>query len=104
MQSGIFDLTSAWFLRINWKKVFWSGLLSNFFIKENTFNCILTQNMDKSKEYTIDKKLDYLTRVMRETAEHVVNLRFWLSVMMIESWLVSDICVQVEFILFHKWF
>jgi hypothetical protein len=28
--SGIFDLTFAWFLRINWKKVFWSGLLSNF--------------------------------------------------------------------------
>jgi hypothetical protein len=33
MQYGIFDLTSAWFLRISWKKVFWSGLLSNFFIK-----------------------------------------------------------------------
>jgi hypothetical protein len=31
---------------------------------ENTCNCILTQNMDKSEEYTIDKKLDYLTRVI----------------------------------------
>ena len=42
---------------------------------ENTFNCILTQNMDKSEEYTIDKKLDYLTRVMRETAEQIVPKR-----------------------------
>jgi hypothetical protein len=33
--------------------------------------------MDKWEEDIIDKKLDY---------------------MMIESWLVSDICVQVEFI------
>ena len=42
---------------------------------ENTFNCILTQNMDKSEEYTIDKKLDYLTRVMCETAEQIVPKR-----------------------------
>jgi hypothetical protein len=28
---------------------------------KNTFNCILTQNMDKWEEDTIDKKLDYLT-------------------------------------------
>jgi low affinity Fe/Cu permease len=34
-------------------------------------NCILTQNMDKSEEDTIDKKLDYLTRVMCETAEQI---------------------------------
>jgi hypothetical protein len=39
---------------------------------ENTFNCILTQNMDKSEEDTIDKKLDYLTRIMCETAEQIV--------------------------------
>jgi hypothetical protein len=31
--------------------------------------------MDKSEEYTIDKKLDYLTRVMRETAEQIVPKR-----------------------------
>jgi hypothetical protein len=42
---------------------------------ENTFNCILTQNMDKSEEDTIDKKLDYLTRVMCETAEQIVPKR-----------------------------
>jgi hypothetical protein len=34
---------------------------------KNTFNCILTQNMDITWEGdTIDQKLDYLTRVMRE--------------------------------------
>jgi hypothetical protein len=42
---------------------------------ENTFNCILTQNMDKSEEDTIDEKLDYLTRVMCETAEQIVPKR-----------------------------
>jgi hypothetical protein len=42
---------------------------------ENTFNCILTQNMDKSEEDAIDKKLDYLTRVMCETAEQIVPKR-----------------------------
>ena len=31
---------------------------------KNTFNCILTQNMDNWEEDTIDQKLDYLTRVM----------------------------------------
>ena len=35
----------------------------------------LTQNMDKSEEDTIDKKLDYLTRVMCETAEQIVPKR-----------------------------
>jgi hypothetical protein len=42
---------------------------------KNTFNCILTQNMDKWEEDTIDKKLDYLTRVMCETAEQIVPTR-----------------------------
>jgi hypothetical protein len=31
--------------------------------------------MDNWEEYTIDQKLDYLTRVMRETAEQVVPKR-----------------------------
>jgi hypothetical protein len=31
--------------------------------------------MDKSEEDTIDKKLDYLTRVMCETAEQIVAKR-----------------------------
>ena len=43
---------------------------------ENTFNCILTQNMDiKWERDTIDQKLDYLTRVMREIAEQIVPKR-----------------------------
>ena len=42
---------------------------------KNTFNCILTQNMDNWEGDTIDQKLDYLTRVMREIAEQVVPKR-----------------------------
>ena len=43
---------------------------------KNTFNCILTQNMDITWEGdTIDQKLDYLTRVMREIAEQIVPKR-----------------------------
>jgi hypothetical protein len=43
---------------------------------KNTFNCILTQNMDITwEEDTIDKKLDYLTRVMCETADQIVPKR-----------------------------
>jgi hypothetical protein len=43
---------------------------------ENTFNCILTQNMDKSEEYTIDKKQKvdwFLTSVCRWNSFSFIN-------------------------------
>ena len=43
---------------------------------ENTFNCILTQNMDKSEEDTIDKKTGLSDKsIMCETAEQIVPKR-----------------------------